>query len=207
VDRVIDLGAGVGALGLLALHRGLARRVLLVEAAAELVALSRENLERAGFAGEARQLDLARQRLNESGAPLILCNPPYYPEGQHRPSPFAAKSTARSGDVQPFLAAAASSLARKTGRALFSYPAPQLPEFLAKAAKEELVAKRLRFVHPRASEPARLALVELRAARPGGLLVEPPLVEWIGRRRSPELSRLTGRRASDRRGSRPPRAR
>jgi tRNA1(Val) A37 N6-methylase TrmN6 len=61
-----------------------------------------------------------------------------------------------------------------------------------------LVPKRLRFVHARNDEPARLALVELRAARPGGLVIEPPLVEWLGRRRSPELSWLSGDRANDR---------
>jgi tRNA1(Val) A37 N6-methylase TrmN6 len=53
-------------------------------------------------------------------------------------------------------------------------------------------------VHARDDEPARLALIELRAARPGGLVIEPPLIEWLGRRRSPELLRLSGDRASDR---------
>ncbi len=38
--------------------------------------------------------------------------------------------------------------------------------------------KRLRFVHATGDRPARVALVELRLARPGGLDVEPPLVEW-----------------------------
>jgi tRNA1(Val) A37 N6-methylase TrmN6 len=56
----------------------------------------------------------------------------------------------------------------------------------------KLVAKRLRFVHAYAERPARLALVELRRAKAGGLLVEPPLVEWSRPgRRSPELSKLT----------------
>ena len=85
----------------------------------------------------------------------------------------------------PFLQAAAALLARKTGRALFSYPAPQLAELLGRAEQVGLVAKRLRLVHAREDKPARLALVELRAARPGGLVVEPPLIEWLGRRRSP----------------------
>ena len=41
-----------------------------------------------------------------------------------------------------------------------------------------LVAKRVRFVHAFADAPARLALLELRRAKPGGLVVAPPLVEW-----------------------------
>ena len=198
VDRVVDLGAGVGALGLLALARGIAKRTLLIEADSKLVALARENLSRTGFEGEARELDLTRERLRESAVPLVLCNPPYYPARSHRPAQSAAKAAARSGELGPFLAAASALIARKTGRALFSYPAPQLPELLAQAARAGLVAKRLRFVHAREAEPARLALIELRVARPGGLVVEPPLIEWIGRRRSPELVRLSGDRAVDR---------
>ncbi len=198
VDRVVDLGAGVGALGLLALHRGIAKRALLIEADPKLVLLARENLARAGFEGEVRELDLTRTKLRDSAAPLVVCNPPYYPAHSHRPAQSLGKAAARSGELGPFLAAAAAVLARKTGRALFSYPAPQLPELLRRAEDLGLVPKRLRLVHAREDKPARLALVELRAARPGGLVVEPPLIEWIGRRRSPELLKLSGDRAGDR---------
>lgn len=198
VERVVDLGAGVGALALLALARGLARHALLVEADPKLAQLARENLELGGFSGEVREHDLSKSSLRETGVPLVLCNPPYYPLHSHRPAQTPAKASARSGDVTPFLRAAAGVLARKTGRALFSYPASLLPQLLSAAHDHELVAKRLRFVHAREGEPARLALIELRAARPGGLVVESPLVEWRGLRRSPELLQLSGDRAADR---------
>jgi len=171
VERLLDLGAGVGALGLLALHQGLAKRALLVETDPQLAILAQENLERGGFAGQALQLDLAHERLRESGVPLVLCNPPYYPAHSHRPAQSPAKAGARSGEVEPFLAG---------------------------AARQQLVPKRLRLVHARANEPARLALVELRVARPGGLVVEPPLYEWHGRKRSPELLALSAGPARDR---------
>jgi tRNA1Val (adenine37-N6)-methyltransferase len=198
VERVVDLGAGVGALGLLALKRGIAKRALLIEADAKLAGLARENLVRGNFEGEVRELDLTRSKLGESAVPLVLCNPPYYPAHSHRPAQSAAKAAARSGELLPFLRAAAATLARKTGRALFSYPAPQLEDLLGQAKQVGLVAKRMRFVHAREDEPARLALVELRAARPGGLVVEAPLFEWVGRRRSAELVRISGDRAADR---------
>lgn len=197
VDRVLDLGAGVGALGLLALCRGIAKRALLIEADPKLVLLARENLRRSGFEGEVRELDLAKSRLRDSAAPLVLCNPPYYPAHSHRPA-APSRAAARSGELLPFLTAAAALVARKTGRALFSYPAPQLAELMRGAESVGLVAKRLRLVHARDDKPARLALVELRAARPGGLVIEPPLFEWLGRRRSPELLKISGDRAADR---------
>lgn len=198
VERVVDLGAGVGALGLLALARGLAKQAVLIEADERLAELARQNLRLGGFSGEVRQQDLAQTKLRETGVPLVLCNPPYYPTHSHRPAQTPAKASARSGDVAPFLRAAAGVLARKTGRALFSYPASLLPDLLYEARACGLIAKRLRLVHARDSEPARLVLVELRAARPGGLVIEPPLVEWLGKRRSPELLRLSGDRAVDR---------
>jgi tRNA1(Val) A37 N6-methylase TrmN6 len=205
VEWAVDLGAGVGAVGLVALQRGIARRALLIEKDPELAELARTNLKRGGFEGEVRVLDVARSKLGASAAPLVLCNPPYYPARSHRPATAPGKAGARSGELSPFLAAAAALVARKTGRALFSYPAPLLPELLRQAEAVGLVAKRLRLVHARDSEPARLVLIELRAARPGGLVIEPPLVEWHGRARSPELLALSGARAGDRTGSpRPP---
>ena len=198
VERVVDLGAGVGALGLLALAQGLARRALLVEADPRLAELARLNLQTSGGDGDVKQLDLTTTRLHDSGVPLVLCNPPYYPAHSHRAARAPGKAQARSGEVAPFLRAAAAILSRKTGRALFSYPAAQLPELLAAAEREGLVCKRLRLVHARDTLPARLGLFELRVARPGGLVIEPPLVEWHGRRRSPELAALSADRASDR---------
>jgi tRNA1(Val) A37 N6-methylase TrmN6 len=66
-----------------------------------------------------------------------------------------------------------------------------LAELLGCAHDAGLVPKRLRLVHPRVNEPARLTLVELRLAKPGGLIVEPPLIEWASARaRSPELARI-----------------
>lgn len=200
VERVVDLGAGVGALSLLALFRGIAKRALLIEADAGLAQLARDNLEQLGLTGEVLELDLTRAKLRETGVPLVLCNPPYYPAHSHRPARTAQRAAARSGELGPFLSAAAAVLSRKTGRALFSYPAAQLTELLAQASERRLVPKRLRLVHARVDEPARLALVELRAARPGGLVIEPPLVEWVGRRRSPELVELSAPRANGRTG-------
>jgi tRNA1(Val) A37 N6-methylase TrmN6 len=198
VERVLDLGAGVGALGLLALFRGIAKRALLVEADERLAELARLNLRHSGLVGEVRQLDLTAHKLRETGAPLVLCNPPYYPARSHRPARNAARAAARSGELLPFLKAAAAALARRSGRALFCYPAPQLTELLTLATGAGLVPKRLRLVHPRATEPARLALVELRAARPGGLVIEPPLIEWLGRRRAPEILALSADPAAGR---------
>jgi tRNA1(Val) A37 N6-methylase TrmN6 len=81
--------------------------------------------------------------------------------------------------------------------AYFVYPAPSLSEFLHVARRAGLVAKRLQFVHPFERAPARLALLELKRAKEGGLLVEPPIVEWAARGvRTGLLSDLTEGRST-----------
>jgi tRNA1Val (adenine37-N6)-methyltransferase len=122
---------------------------------------------------------------------LVVCNPPYFADGASRHQKHPLTRAARTGELGPFVDAAAQALAETRGRAVFAYPAPALAELFRSAEKSRLVAKRLRLVHARAGEPARLALIELRRAKPGGLVVEAPLVEWAGSRtRTQELDAI-----------------
>lgn len=195
---VLDLGAGTGVVGLTLHHVGAARRVVLVEREPDLALLCERNLERLGATGSVERLDLERDALPRALAQrvdLVVTNPPYYPVGRGRPRVEPKSSRARSGALEPFVRAVARALAGPRARAAVVYPASGLPELLAVAAKERLVPKRLRLVHAAPDSPARVALVELRLAKPGGLVVLPPLVEWSApRRRSEELERIvTGR--------------
>jgi len=187
----VDLGAGVGALSLLAHHHGLAQKLGLVEREPELVELARKNVELAGARAEFYERDLEARGLPlelRGKAGLVLSNPPFFDAAEHRPPKSAAKRAARLGGVAPFLRAASLALAGDKARAVFVYPARGLEQLFASARAASLVPKRLRFVHARADRPARVALVELRRAKPGGLVVEPPLVEWErSGRRSAEL--------------------
>ncbi|EGJ48924.1 tRNA1(Val) (adenine(37)-N6)-methyltransferase [Desulfocurvibacter africanus] len=96
-------------------------------------------------------------------------------EGQ-RPSPVPTLTSAQLGD---FVAAAAYAL-KLRGRACFVFPAERLATLLADLAACRLEPKRLRFVHPRAGEPARRVLVEARKGGGEGLIVEPPLLLYNG---------------------------
>jgi tRNA1(Val) A37 N6-methylase TrmN6 len=54
-----------------------------------------------------------------------------------------------------------------------------------------LSPKRLRLVHADQSTAARVALVELQRAKPGGLVALPPLFEWLEKGvRSPEVAAM-----------------
>jgi tRNA1(Val) A37 N6-methylase TrmN6 len=155
----IDLGAGIGSVGLALHHVGAVERLVLIEREAMLVELARRNLALASATGDVFELDIAHGALPlavAQGADLVVCNPPFFDEGAGHGQKHPLIRSARTGELEPFVAAAARSL-----------------------------------VHARLDSPARLALVELRCAKPGGLVVESPLVEWQQQGvRSPELDAI-----------------
>ena len=202
VRRVVDLGAGVGVVGLLFRHFAPIEEVILVERDSEIAQVAEQNLQRAGARGRVIVAELggdgALAEL-ERVADVVVSNPPFFRNGEHRPPRESERRGARMGELAPFLVSAARALVSSKARAVFAYPAPGLGELLAEARKERLVPKRLRFVHAFADSPARLALIELRQARPAGLVVEAPLVEWLEQGvPSPELAALNAARAADR---------
>ena len=177
-NRAIDLGSGVGAVGLSLLYRDRAEHVLFVEQASLLARLCSENLEANGWTarGEACCADVSNDgaRLAEARADLVVCNPPYVPIGRGRP-PLVA-TTARMGELSVFTTAARRALGRR-GRACFVYPAGELVTLLATLRASGLEAKRMCLVHSSEGAPARVVLLEAMPAKPGGLLVMPPFVE------------------------------
>jgi tRNA1Val (adenine37-N6)-methyltransferase len=185
-----DLGAGVGAVGLSLLRFGAARRVVFVEVDALAAEMARRNLDANGWSDRGDVAlgdvcDVATARRGE--AQLVVCNPPYIAPGRGRSSPVEAR--ARVGELSRFVQAARQ-LAGKGARACFVYPAAELAALISAFERNGLYAKRLRFVHAAAAKPARIALVEARAGRPGGLAVLPALVERDVRGYTDELQTL-----------------
>lgn len=173
-----DLGAGVGAVGLSLVHLGAARHVTMVERDPKLAELARVNAESNQWSDrigvlEADVLDAAKSRAG--AADLVVCNPPYVMPGRGRPA-SPARSGARSGPITTFLDAARR-LAGRRARVCFVYPANEATTLLAELRARGLEPKRLRAVHGRDTVPARIVLVECVAGRPGGLVVEPPIIE------------------------------
>ncbi len=170
-----DLGAGVGAVALVGIARGFVERAVLVDLDEGVCDLARRNIEANGARATVVCADvLAASRARRGEAALVVCNPPYFEPGAGRPSRKAAG--ARVGELERFVRAAREILGRR-GRACFVYPARDLGRLFACARGAGLEPKRLRLVHATSRAPARVALVELRASKTGGLSIEPPLVE------------------------------
>lgn len=115
--RVLDLGCGVGSVGLLALH-GLSPQATLtgVEAQEVSVGLAARTVAHNGLGERARILhaDLRAPDLPLHTYDLILANPPFLPPGTATASPHPQRAAARlelRGDIADYARVAARHLA------------------------------------------------------------------------------------------------
>jgi tRNA1Val (adenine37-N6)-methyltransferase len=176
--------------------------VTLIERDPGLVDLARRNLASSGLPGRVVQADLESalvSRDDVEAADLVVSNPPFFPQGDGRARRHPRERAARSGSIVPFLRAGLTLLRDSKSRLCVVYPARSLAQLLEVSSAVHLVAKKLRLVHSLLDRPARLVLLELRTARPGGLVVQPPLIEWASPGvRSAELAALVSGRTDDR---------
>jgi tRNA1(Val) A37 N6-methylase TrmN6 len=100
-DRVVDLGAGVGAAGLAVARRVAGVELVLVEIDAALAALARGNAVANAIAADVIALDVtstaaafAAVGLTPDSADVVLMNPPFNDAARHRVSPDQARVSA-----------------------------------------------------------------------------------------------------------------
>jgi tRNA1(Val) A37 N6-methylase TrmN6 len=100
-DRVVDLGAGVGAAGLAVAKRVQGIELVLVEIDAALADLARGNAASNAIAADVIVLDVASEAADfaKAGLPpdsvdVVLMNPPFNDPARHRASPDKARETA-----------------------------------------------------------------------------------------------------------------
>src|SRR3569833_63759 len=100
-DRVVDLGAGIGAAGLALARRVAGVRLSLVEIDPELAELARGNATANAIAAETIVLDVtadakafASNGLSPDSGDVVLMNPPFNDPARHRGSPDQARHTA-----------------------------------------------------------------------------------------------------------------
>jgi tRNA1(Val) A37 N6-methylase TrmN6 len=100
--RIVDVGAGVGAVGLALAQRSPLASVDLVELDSELARLAESNAERNGLQARARLLRLdalkSRERreagIADGAADCVVTNPPFFEAKAVRPSPDEGKARA-----------------------------------------------------------------------------------------------------------------
>jgi tRNA1(Val) A37 N6-methylase TrmN6 len=105
-DRVVDLGAGVGAAGLAVAKRVAGIGLVLVEIDPALAALARGNAASNGIAAETILLDVtsaadtfAAAGLSPDSVDVVLMNPPFNDPSRHQTSPNKAREIAHVAAV------------------------------------------------------------------------------------------------------------
>jgi tRNA1Val (adenine37-N6)-methyltransferase len=198
--RFLDIGCGTGALSFLLLARDAAATGVAVELQAPLVKLAEEGRVRNGLgarldirAGDVRTLVTG---LGAGRFDLVATNPPFRPVAGSRPSPDESRALS-SHEIALTLgdwADVAARLVRPGGRVAAVFPAARALELGASLRARDLAPTRMRFVHPRADEPASRVLLEAERGGRAPLVVEPPLVVHVDgpERFTPEVRRMLG---------------
>jgi tRNA1Val (adenine37-N6)-methyltransferase len=180
-ETVCDLGTGSGVIPLLLARRVPAEGITGIEVQPELADRARRSVALNGLEERVTILACDLRRIRETLAAescrVVLANPPYRPPGSGRLSPRSERALARHevhGDLGDFVSCAAW-LLPTGGRFYLVYLAERMAELLAAMRAAGLEPKRLRCVHSRQGEEARLVLVEGRKGGGPGLKVEAPL--------------------------------
>jgi tRNA1Val (adenine37-N6)-methyltransferase len=187
-SRVLDLGSGIGSVGMIAAWRLPGARFVTVEAQDESVALARRSV---AYNGLERRYEIRHGDFRDEAVlgaderfDLVLGSPPYFPpgtgiEGDH-PQKVACRFELR-GDISDYARVAASHLA---AGGLFAcvFPDQQRDRVVRAARDAELAIVRCRPVVFREEEPPLIALFAMMRAGdlPEGARattwMEPPLV-------------------------------
>ena len=181
-DRVCDLGAGTGLLGLLLWAREPSVKLTAIELQGDACDLCRRNYADNGIAGDVLQADLRdHTQLPKAGScDLVICNPPYFTPG----SGFTAageRGQARSELTATLeeICAAAAWLLPTGGRFALVYRSERLPALLETAKRYFLEPKRLQLVQNDVTNVPRTFLLECKKGANPGLQVEPVLLENV----------------------------
>lgn len=180
-DRILDLGCGNGAIGLLLAHRHPRVRIVGLEIQAALASRALRGAQLNGLHDrvEIVEGDLRRIRtvLPPAGFDLILCNPPYREVGRGRMNPNPERRQAKhemSATLQEVIAAIRYALTPK-GRACLIYHGSRLVDLLTRLRAERLEPKVLRPVYSFPGADAELTMVEARREGGPGLRILEPL--------------------------------
>jgi tRNA1(Val) A37 N6-methylase TrmN6 len=183
-SRIVDVGAGVGAVGLSLLRRFPGAKADLVEIDAETAALAADNAARNDLAERARVAvcDVTRPAarraagLRDGAADLVVTNPPFLAASAARvsPDPARARAHALSGEdgLAEWLRASLALLA-PGGRFAMIHRADALPAIYA-ALGRRLGGVAVRPIYPRAGADAiRVLTTGVKGSRAPARLVAP----------------------------------
>jgi tRNA1(Val) A37 N6-methylase TrmN6 len=181
---IVDVGAGVGAVGLALAQQNPGAQVVLLEKNAPAAALARENVALNGLESRARVVeadlfDVAARKAEGlvEAAELVVTNPPFLTAGDARPSPDCDRAMAHvldDGGVDKWLRASLALL--RPGRTLVAIHRADALEALLAALSGRLGELRVLPIFPREGESAVRVILRGRKGSKAPLALLPGLV-------------------------------
>lgn len=180
-EKVCDLGAGTGLLGLLLLAREPSLRISNVEIQPAACDLARRTAALNGLESSITCVegDLRDPALLPAGSfDVVIANPPYFAADTGAQAESDARRTARSEVACTLedVCTAAARLLRWGGRFFLCLRPERMAELMELCRRHGLEPKRLRLVQNTTRSAPSLLLLECRRGGKTGLIVEPPFL-------------------------------
>ena len=174
-QKGIDLGAGIGALGLLVMLKNEGVSVDGIEITEGAARLAQKNYARCGCGERGRIFwgDYTKT-LFDTKYDFCVTNPPYFAVGEGLSSKNPEIDTARRGELSGVFSAATRCL-DKNGKLFMCIKAERLSATFSELEKAGFCAERIRFVHNNLGSAASIVLIEARWGR-GEPKIERPLI-------------------------------
>jgi tRNA1Val (adenine37-N6)-methyltransferase len=179
--RLLDLGSGIGSVGLLVLWRSPGATLTAIEAQDVSFRLLEKNIEDNGLEGRVRAVhgDLRHVRFEGETFDLVTGSPPYFDVKDGIVSADSQRAHARfelRGDVRDYCIAARAAMS-EGGRFVFCFPAIQRARAEAAVRAAALAVVTSRDVVPRRGTPALFSLFSCRRAEDPAELGDEPVLE------------------------------
>lgn len=180
-DRVADLGTGSGVIPLILSYRHPDNPVTGIEIDPDAALMAKRSVEINNLSDNITILTGDIRKIRNIAAPesfsFVLANPPYGKAGSGRLSNGFSRASARHelrGSFKDFIKAGAY-LLKYRGSLCIIYPSKRLADAIYEMRECGIEPKRLRTVHSRKDDAAKLVLIE--GTKGGGteMEIEPPL--------------------------------
>lgn len=192
--KVLDIGSGNGVIPLLLSRQPSVAHIVGVEINSSLAEMSRRS---ASLNELDEKISIVEGDIREESTPLkwqkfdlVISNPPYRRVGEGKLNPQFEKAVARHEltlTLDELIQATKKTLA-ESGTACFIYGAYRLMDLLTSLRKYKIEPIRIRMVHSKINEPAKMVLVEAKKAPPSEVSISPPLIIYADEKTySPEV--------------------
>jgi len=181
-EKIIDLGTGCGIIPIIFAIRFPDNPIYGIEIQSPLADLAIRNVTENKLQKKIQILcqDMTRLSVNEISGPadFIVCNPPFRKLNSGRINPVEQRAVARH-EIKTNLSEilrTAQRILKIGGRIALIYPGERMAELLIRMHSTGIEPKKVRSIHSKAGDEAKLIVVQGKKGGRPGIRIEPPFI-------------------------------